>query len=453
MVKNSIKVYARVKRERNWKSKSNYYITPKTEHEELIFDLAGEADPVLNKAHKYRKVDVFDVIAKPLINSVFNGFNGTIFAYGQTGSGKTYAITGSPDEYEDRGILPRTIEQIFQYVKTTTTQYSIYVSYLEIYNEVGYDLLNAKHRPTRLEELPRVALLEDANGEAHLRNLSILPVTNEQEAMRLLFLGDTNRTIAETPMNEYSSRSHCIFTIYVTVTSERCERIRRSKLHLVDLAGSERVHKSKISGITLKEAKHINLSLYYLEQVIIALSQTHRSHIPFRNSMMTYILRDSLSGNSLTAMLATLAITRKNIRETLTTCKFAQRVASICTEATINEEIDPQKEILFLRGEVDELRRQLSQLKGINTNEKLSEKQEENCKSTVRDYIKGCADEILADLGVEEMRFCLKLMRDNIIERDRKSNQPQQYSDNFNSALALKYNKMISEKDEEIGIL
>lgn len=89
----------------------------------------------------------------------------------------------------------------------------------------------------------------------------------------------------------------------------------------------------------------------------------------------------------------------------------------------------------------------------FQTNEKLSEKQEENCKSTVRDYIKGCADEILADLGVEEMRFCLKLMRDNIIERDRKSNQPQQYSENFNSALALKYNKMISEKDEEIGIL
>ncbi|GJQ64971.1 KIF6 [Trypoxylus dichotomus] len=444
MVKNSIKVYARLRNEHSRKSKSNYHVSQKGDHEEFtkVFDQLSTQD------------EVFNTVAKPIINSVFNGFNGAIFAYGQTGSGKTYSITGSPNEYQERGILPRTIEQIFEYIKKTSTQHSIYVSYLEIYNEVGYDLLNSKDQPARLEELPRVALLEDADGEAHLRNLCILPVANEQEAMRLLFLGDTNRTIAETPMNEYSSRSHCIFTIYITVTSEKSERIRRSKLHLVDLAGSERINKSKISGVTLNEAKHINLSLHYLEQVIIALSQSHRTHIPYRNSMMTYILRDSLSGNSLTAMLATLAITRRNIRETLTTCKFAQRVARICTEATINEEIDPQKEILFLREEVDELRRQLVQLKGININEKLSDRQEENCRKIVKDYVKDVLVELPVDLSAGEMRFCLKLMRENSMQHDRKQNQQTQHQlENSNSSAVLKYKKIIAEKDDEIATL
>lgn len=126
--------------------------------------------------------------------------------------------------------------------------------------------------------------------------------------MRLLFLGDTNRTIAETPSNEYSSRSHCIFTINVTAKSSSTGKIRKSKLHLVDLAGSERICKSNISGITLNEAKHINLSLHYLERVILALSQPKKTHVPYRNSTMTFVLRDSLSGNSLTAMLTTMSI-------------------------------------------------------------------------------------------------------------------------------------------------
>lgn len=146
---------------------------------------------------------------------------------------------------------------------------------------------------------------------------------------------------------------------------------------------SERVHKTRISGSTLTEAKQINLSLHYLEQVILALSQSKRSHVPYRNSMMTYMLRDSLSGNCLTVMLATITVNDQNIRvrdeatgtvsqngsflqETVSTCRFAQRVAMMCTEAKINEEVDPNQEIGMLRDEVQELRRQLSLLKGIS---------------------------------------------------------------------------------------
>ena len=136
-------------------------------------------------------------------------------------------------------------------------------------------------------------------------------MSNEEDALNLLFVGDTNRMIAETPSNPSSSRSHCIFIITISSRQEGGDILRRSKLHLVDLAGSERVARTGIGGNLLKEAKYINLSLHYLEQVIIALqekSASKRSHIPYRNSMMTSVLRDSLGGNCMTTMIATCAV-------------------------------------------------------------------------------------------------------------------------------------------------
>ncbi|VDP77408.1 unnamed protein product [Echinostoma caproni] len=152
-------------------------------------------------------------------------------------------------------------------------EYSMKISYLEIYNEYGYDLLDARQESTtKLEEMPRVSLFEDTEaGTVHLKNLSIHPAISVDEALNLLFMGDTNRMIAETPMNEASTRSHCIFTIHIMARPHDSSKVRRSKLHLVDLAGSERVYKSGIDGSILTEAKYINLSLHYLEQVSIGL--------------------------------------------------------------------------------------------------------------------------------------------------------------------------------------
>nr|XP_022918414.1 kinesin-like protein KIF6 [Onthophagus taurus] len=462
MVKNSIKVYARLKNEDvSSKKVVKYQIYRRVEHEDISFPVNSTTDvPQKNRKYRFCKIfdelctqaDIFTTLAVPIINSVVNGFNGTIFAYGQTGSGKTYSITGSPSEYNKRGILPRCIEQIFELTKTTPNLYNIYVSYLEIYNEVGYDLLNSKCQPSKLEELPRVILLEDANGEAHLRNLSVLPVASEQEAMRLVFLGDTNRTIAETPMNEYSSRSHCIFTIYVNSRNESGGKLRRSKLHLVDLAGSERICKAKISGVTLREAKNINLSLHYLEQVILALSQSNRTHIPYRNSMMTYILRDSLSGNSLTSMLATLAITQQNHPETVTTCKFAQRVACISTEAIINEEVDPQQEIEYLRSQVDELRRQLAEAKGGNPQKVLSYEEEERCKNIANGFLVNNKECLLENLSNPELVCCIKYLKSNLDERLNNYIEKQKIEDE-KIDLTQKFSKIIKEKEEEISTL
>uniref|UniRef100_A0A6P7GX75 Kinesin-like protein KIF6 n=1 Tax=Diabrotica virgifera virgifera TaxID=50390 RepID=A0A6P7GX75_DIAVI len=159
----------------------------------------------------------------------------------------------------------------------------------------------------------RVSLLEDKNGDAHIRNLNVFPVSTEQEAMRLLFLGDTNRKIAETASNEFSSRSHCIFTLYINLRDSSSSNLRSSKLHIVDLAGSERLSKTKTKGPRVREAKSINLSLHYLQHVILALSKSKRTHIPYRNSFLTHMLRDSLNGKSVTSMLATISAKNLNI--------------------------------------------------------------------------------------------------------------------------------------------
>ncbi|KAI9004755.1 P-loop containing nucleoside triphosphate hydrolase protein [Gaertneriomyces semiglobifer] len=259
-----------------------------------------------------KQEEVFDTIAKPVVASVMDGYNGTIFAYGQTGSGKTFTITGGAERYNDRGLIPRTLQFIFKEAqKRHDFHYEVSVSYLEIYNEVGYDLLDNSRDAKKLEDLPKVSLQEDEEGRIHLRNLANIPAKDEEEALNLLFVGDTTRMIAETPSNPASSRSHCLFIISITSRREGEAQIRRGKLHLVDLAGSERVGRTGIGGNLLKEAKYINLSLHYLEQVIIALHEKSlgkRAHIPYRNSMMTSVLRDSLGGNCRTTMIATLAV-------------------------------------------------------------------------------------------------------------------------------------------------
>merc|ERR1711879_217693 len=154
-------------------------------------------------------------------------------------------------------------------------------------------------------------LREKEDGSVHFENLASIPVATEEEALNHLFVGDTNRIICETPNNDASSRSHCIFTLTIEARETGGDRLRKARLNLVDLAGSERVHKSEVSGNVLKEAQYINLSLHFLETVIVALhekAQGRRTHVPYRNSIITSFLKDSLGGNCRTAMVATLSM-------------------------------------------------------------------------------------------------------------------------------------------------
>mmetsp|Transcript_15561 Transcript_15561/g.39417 ORF Transcript_15561/g.39417 Transcript_15561/m.39417 type:complete len:644 (-) Transcript_15561:874-2805(-) len=312
--------------------------------------------------------EVFDAVAKNVVLRGIEGYNGTIFAYGQTGSGKTFTITGGAERYVDRGIIPRALSLMYsEFQRRSDYQFSAHISYLEIYNEHGYDLLDPNHETKKLEDLPKVSMMQDADGNMHLRNLSAHLANNEEEALNLLFLGDTNRMICETPMNPNSSRSHCIFTVFVEARKTGSDSVRRSKIHLVDLAGSERVGKTNASGQLLREAQAINVSLHYLEQVIKALqarSKGQQTFIPYRNSILTAVLRDSLGGNSATTLVATIAPERAHTSESISTCRFAQRCSEVQNVVELNEEVDPKLVIRRLKGEIKELKEEIAVLKG-----------------------------------------------------------------------------------------
>ena len=183
-------------------------------------------------------------------------------------------VTGGPEKYADRGLIPRTLSYLFEkFALDTEHEYKLQVSYLELYNENGFDLLDPLHDIKQMDDLAKVTVLEDQSGGIKIRNLSTVSIANEEEAINQLFIGDTNRSIAETPMNQASTRGHCIFTLYIESRQPGVALIKRSKLHLVDLAGSERIGKSGVSWDSqiAKEGVCINLSLHYLEQVIVAL--------------------------------------------------------------------------------------------------------------------------------------------------------------------------------------
>ncbi|XP_059838776.1 kinesin-like protein KIF6 isoform X2 [Hypanus sabinus] len=411
-----------------------------------------------------KQEEIFENIAKPVAENVLAGYNGTIFAYGQTGSGKTFTVTGGAERYSDRGIIPRTLSYIFgEFQKDSSKVYTTHISYLEIYNECGYDLLDPRHEASKLEDLPKVTIMEDSDQHIHLRNLSLHQANNEEESLNLLFLGDTNRMIAETPMNQASTRSHCIFTIHVSSREPGSATIRRSKLHLVDLAGSERVTKTGVGGQLLTEAKYINLSLTYLEQVIIALAEKNRAHIPYRNSMMTSVLRDSLGGNCMTTMVATLSVDKKNLEESISTCRFAQRVALIKNEAFLNEEVDPRLLILRLKKEIQELKDELAMVTGQTRTDSLSEEEKLKLHELVNNYLEDTDAESSLEIGpdMRKIQYCFHLLKSLVKELqqcrpgliiENEVSPPDTNEDVVNDA-EMKLRELLQQRDNEINIL
>lgn len=484
MVKQTIQIFARIK---PTKAKTALFeinddascssilqfIVPK--------DLAGGFVNNKKESYKFKFQNVFDQstkqetvfneVSQPVINNVLAGYNGTIFAYGQTGSGKTFTITGGAERYTDRGIIPRTLSYVFQQIeKDRDNTYTVKISYLEIYNEDGYDLLDPRHEAAKLEDLPKVHLMEDTDQNIHLKNLCLMTATNEEEALNLLFIGDTNRMIAETPMNQASTRSHCIFTIHLICRQVGSATIRRSKLHLVDLAGSERVAKSGVNGLLLTEAKYINLSLHYLEQVIVALSEKNRSHIPYRNSMMTSVLRDSLGGNCMTSMIATCSVEKKNIDESISTCRFAQRVALIKNDALVNEELDPNIVILQLKNEITQLKEELMLTTGQERTDKLTDEEIDECSKLVNAFLDDKDPEAVLFVGadIRKIQKCFNIFKKLLEE---KTSQLSAQSSNFQadncsllnpqdqdvspyfSAEQEKLKNLLIQRDTEINIL
>ncbi|XP_073912025.1 kinesin-like protein KIFC3 isoform X4 [Castor canadensis] len=265
--------------------------------------------------------DVFQEV-QALITSCIDGFNVCIFAYGQTGAGKTYTMEGTP---ENPGINQRALQLLFSEVqeKASDWQYTMTVSAAEIYNEVLRDLLG-KDPQEKLE----IRLCPDGSGQLYVPGLTEFQVQSVDDINKVFEFGHTNRTTEFTNLNEHSSRSHAL--LIVTVRGVDCSTGLRTtgKLNLVDLAGSERVGKSGAEGSRLREAQHINKSLSALGDVIAAL-RSRQGHVPFRNSKLTYLLQDSLSGDSKTLMVVQVSPVEKNTSETLYSLKFAERVRSV----------------------------------------------------------------------------------------------------------------------------
>ena len=301
--------------------------------------------------HYAHQEDIYNALGEEFLDHNFEGYHTCIFAYGQTGSGKSYTMMGTPTQ---PGLIPRTCEDLFQRIESSDSphiSYTVRVSYFEVYNEHVRDLLAPPQQSS--EKHPYYLKIRESPTEGpYVKDLTDVPVKNYAELLRHMRMGDASRTTASTKMNDTSSRSHAVFTIMLKQihhdlstdgTTERLARIR-----LVDLAGSERAKATEATGARLREGSNINKSLTTLGRVIAALADPRhgRMHnggktrskdvVPYRDSILTWLLKDSLGGNSKTAMIACIA--PSDYDETLSTLRYADQAKHIRTRAIVNQD-------------------------------------------------------------------------------------------------------------------
>ncbi|BCS19340.1 kinesin-3 family protein uncB [Aspergillus puulaauensis] len=310
---------------------------------EFIFDNSfwshNEADD-----HYAHQEDIYNCLGEDFLDHNFEGYHTCIFAYGQTGSGKSYTMMGNA---EQPGLIPRTCEDLFQRIESAESpdvSFNVRVSYFEVYNEHVRDLLVPRTDP------PHYLRIRESPSEGpYVKDLTEVPVRNYAEIMKYMRKGDVSRTTASTKMNDTSSRSHAVFTITLKQihhdlsTDETTERTAR--IRLVDLAGSERAKSTEATGQRLREGSNINKSLTTLGRVIAALADPKAARpgkrkgkevVPYRDSILTWLLKDSLGGNSKTAMIACISPT--DYEETLSTLRYADQAKHIRTRAKVNQD-------------------------------------------------------------------------------------------------------------------
>ena len=389
-----------IERQREWVEQPNLFQLHRFTFDQ-VFDLDSN------------QIDVYTLTAKPAVQSVLEGYNSTIFAYGQTGTGKTYTMEGFTFNQNDpnRGIIQRTIEDIFNYIMTTSsenTKFIIRASYLQIYNEFISDLLKPEKKNLQIREDKKKGIYVDLLSEWAVRN----PV----DLYALLKRGTSYRTTSATNMNDVSSRSHAVFVITVeqmtteTINGQTHTQIKVGKLNLVDLAGSERVRVTGATGQQLEESKKINKSLSCLGNVINALTdQKNRIHIPYRDSKLTRLLEDSLGGNCKTTMIAMISPAHDAFNESLSTLYFAQRAKKIQNRPIVNEDLNNRALIRQYETELKNLRNELERKnKMLQSNELVMQLQEEK-KQALEDK----------NEAIKELE---KASRQYLLEREEKLN-------------------------------
>ncbi|KHN94588.1 kinesin [Metarhizium album ARSEF 1941] len=349
----------------------------------------------LKDAHYAHQEDVYNSLGEEFLDHNFEGYHTCIFAYGQTGSGKSYTMMGTPDQ---PGLIPRTCEDLFERIEAAQNEnsniaYNVRVSYFEVYNEHVRDLLV----PVNPNAPPNYLKIRESPTEGpYVKDLTEVPVRSIKEILSYMKNGDQSRTTASTKMNDTSSRSHAVFTIMLKQihhdmeTDETTER--SSRIRLVDLAGSERAKSTEATGARLREGSNINKSLTTLGRVIAALadpkalrSGKRKDIVPYRDSILTWLLKDSLGGNSKTAMIACIA--PSDYDETLSTLRYADQAKRIRTRAVVNQDqistAERDAQIAAMAEEIRKLQLSVSDSRQREKNAKEAEERLEEYQTRV----------------------------------------------------------------------
>lgn len=341
-------------------------------------DKAFTYDYVFDRDSK--QTQIYDRCVKGLVEGCFSGYNATVLAYGQTGSGKTYTMgigfepnsIMEPDE-ESQGIVPRAVKHLFRGIakrkadarekNQLAAEFNVRAQFIELYNEDIIDLLD----DTRDHYNSKQIRIHEENGSIQMTGVTVRPVNSVQEAFDCLRAGSLSRTTASTQMNTQSSRSHAIFTLSIDQTRVVCEshdvETLTAKFHFVDLAGSERLKRTGATGERAKEGISINTGLLCLGNVISALDKSRKqSHVPYRDSKLTRLLKDSLGGNSQTLMIACISPSDRDFMESLSTLRYANRAKNIKNKVVVNQDTSSHI-IASLRRQVQELKAEIAELR------------------------------------------------------------------------------------------
>lgn len=406
-------------------------VDPETGLGELSVSKESAGHPVPHKKFAFDKVfggtssqpTVYEDTA-PLIRSVLDGFSVCIFAYGQTGSGKTFTMQGpaSDPAHKDRGVNYRALEDLFAIAETRTheTAYEFNLQILEIYNEQLRDLL------VPCQEARRLDIRNTQKGGSNVPDASQIKVKSSQDVIRIMELGESNRSVGGTKMNERSSRSHSIVTVVVKGTDKATGVSVQACLHLIDLAGSERVGKSEAQGERLREAQHINKSLSALGDVMASLA-SKAQHIPYRNSKLTQLLQDSLAGQAKVLMFAHVSPEEESRGETLSTLQFAQRVSTV-TLGQAAKNVQGGVELIRVKHELAQRTQELGSLQSQIAEESKRRQVAESAKKAVEQEVDALKKELQAmkqqeDPGLHQKRVYSSSKRSTRHEHTRSSSR------------------------------
>ncbi|XWS66204.1 hypothetical protein CRYUN_Cryun05aG0179700 [Craigia yunnanensis] len=424
---------------------------------------------------------VYEVVAKPVVESVLSGYNGTVMAYGQTGTGKTFTLGRiGKDDASERGIMVRALEDIVANISIASG--TVEVSYLQLYMESIQDLLAPEKTNIPINEDPRT-------GEVSLPGAVTVKIRDLDHFLELLQIGEANRHAANTKLNTESSRSHAILMVYIRKsvpekveddissqdkkTKSNLPVVRKSKLLIVDLAGSERLDKSGSEGLLLEEAKFINLSLTSLGKCINALAE-NSPHIPTRDSKLTRLLRDSFGGSARTSLIITIGPSSRHHAETTSTIMFGQRTMKIVNVVKLKEEFDYESLCRKLETQVDHLTAEIDRQQKFRERDKYDlEKLLQECQDSFNETRKNLVtrseflekENTCLELDMKDILFelnCQKdhnsLMQDKIADLEmslKQSKQHQLENSTFQKVLAdttQMYEKKIAELIRQLEV-